>query len=84
MTEPRIPPLPPEEWEGNVEKILGANPPGIEGRLGDNNIFPTFARHKDLFRAWMPFGGFLLSHDASYVTGASLVADGGLGVGVRM
>jgi len=27
---------------------------------GDNNIFSTLARHKDLFRAWLRFGGFLL------------------------
>jgi 4-carboxymuconolactone decarboxylase len=59
--EPRIPPLPPEEWEGDVKRILDTVPPGIERRLGDNNIFPTFARHPDLFRAWLPFGGFLLT-----------------------
>ena len=59
--DPRIPPLPPEEWEGDVKRILDTVPPGIERRLGDNNIFPTFARHPDLFRAWLPFGGFLLT-----------------------
>jgi 4-carboxymuconolactone decarboxylase len=58
---PRIPPLPPEEWEGDVKRILDTVPPGIERRLGDNNIFPTFARHPGLFRAWLPFGGFLLT-----------------------
>ena len=35
-------------------------PPGFDVRLGDNNIFPTLARHPELFRAWLPFGGFLL------------------------
>jgi 4-carboxymuconolactone decarboxylase len=60
-TDPRIPPLPPEEWEGDVKRILDTVPPGIDRRLGDNNIFPTFARHPDLFRAWLPFGGFLLT-----------------------
>jgi len=59
--EPRIPTLPPEEWSGDVKRILDAVPPGIDRRLGDNNIFPTFARHPDLFRAWLPFGGFLLT-----------------------
>jgi alkylhydroperoxidase family enzyme len=59
--DPRIPPLPPEEWEGDVKRILDTVPPGIDRRLGDNNIFPTFARHPDLFRAWLPFGGFLLT-----------------------
>jgi alkylhydroperoxidase family enzyme len=58
---PRIPPLPPEEWEGDVKRILDTVPPGIDRRLGDNNIFPTFARHPELFRAWLPFGGFLLT-----------------------
>jgi 4-carboxymuconolactone decarboxylase len=59
--EPRIPPLPPEAWEGDIKRILDTVPPGIDRRLGDNNIFPTFARHPDLFRAWLPFGGFLLT-----------------------
>ena len=59
--EPRIPPLPPEEWSGDVKRLLDAVPPGINRRLGDNNIFPTFARHPDLFRVWLPFGGFLLA-----------------------
>jgi 4-carboxymuconolactone decarboxylase len=58
--EPRIPPLPPDEW-GDLGRILEATPPGIERRLGDNNIFPTFARHPELFRAWLPFGGHLLT-----------------------
>jgi hypothetical protein len=49
--EPRVPPLPPDEWEGEVKRILDTVPAGIEGRLGDNNIFPTFARHPDLFLA---------------------------------
>jgi alkylhydroperoxidase family enzyme len=40
--------------------VLGARPPGLEGRLGDNNIFTTLARHEALMRAWLPFGGFLL------------------------
>jgi 4-carboxymuconolactone decarboxylase len=58
---PRIPPLPPEEWGDEVKRILDVVPAGVDRRLGDNNIFPTFARHPDLFRAWLPFGGFLLT-----------------------
>jgi 4-carboxymuconolactone decarboxylase len=61
MSKPRIPPLPPDEWQGDVKKILEVVPPRVEGRLGDNNIFPTFARHPELFRAWLPFGGLLLT-----------------------
>ena len=48
---PRIAPLPESEWDDEQRAILGARPPGLDGRLGDNNIFPTFARHNDLFRA---------------------------------
>jgi 4-carboxymuconolactone decarboxylase len=58
---PRIPPLPPEEWSGEIKKILGAVPGGVENRLGDNNIFPTLAQHPELFRAWLRFGGYLLT-----------------------
>jgi len=59
--DPRIPPLPPEEWRGEIKRILEVVPPGVQRRLGDNRIFPTFARHEELFRAWLPFGGFLLT-----------------------
>ncbi len=58
---PRIPPLPPEEWSGDLKRVLEAVPPGIERRLGDNNIFPTFARNPELFRVWLPLGGYLLA-----------------------
>ena len=62
MTDgPRIPPLPPDRWEGDLKRILEATPAGIDRRLGDNNIFPTLAQHPDFFRAWLPFGGFLLT-----------------------
>jgi len=58
---PRIPPLPEAEWPEDLRSILEVRPGGIDGRLGDSNIFSTLAHHKDLFRAWLPFGGFLLS-----------------------
>jgi 4-carboxymuconolactone decarboxylase len=57
---PRIEPLPEQEWSDELRPILQATPPGFDVRLGDNNIFPTLARHEQLFRAWLPFGGFLL------------------------
>jgi alkylhydroperoxidase family enzyme len=57
---PRISPLPEDEWHDDVRPILQAQPPALGSRLGDNNIFATLARHPDLFRAWLPFGGFLL------------------------
>jgi alkylhydroperoxidase family enzyme len=57
---PRIPPLPEAEWDESMAPILQASQPGLRGRLGDNNIFSTLARHQRLMRAWLPFGGFLL------------------------
>lgn len=59
--DPRIPPVPPEEWSGEIKQILEAVPGGVENRLGDNNIFPTLAQHPELFRAWLRFGGYLLT-----------------------
>lgn len=59
--DPRIPPLPPDEWDGEIKQILEAVPGGVENRLGDNNIFPTLAQHPELFRAWLRFGGYLLT-----------------------
>jgi 4-carboxymuconolactone decarboxylase len=58
---PRIPPLPPQEWSGEIKTILDAVPGGVDNRLGDNNVFPTIARHPELFRAWLRFGGYLLT-----------------------
>jgi alkylhydroperoxidase family enzyme len=57
---PRIPPLPEAEWDEETRPVLEASQPGLQGRLGDNNIFSTLARHPRLMRAWLPFGGFLL------------------------
>jgi 4-carboxymuconolactone decarboxylase len=59
--DPRIPPLPPDEWSGDIKRILEAVPGGVPRRLGDNNIFPTFSRYPKLFQAWLPFAGFLLT-----------------------
>jgi alkylhydroperoxidase family enzyme len=57
---PRISPLPEAEWDDVSGPVLRASQPGLQGRLGDNNIFSTLARHPQLMRAWLPFGGFLL------------------------
>jgi 4-carboxymuconolactone decarboxylase len=57
---PRIPPLPEAEWGEAVRPALEARPPGLHGRLGDNNVFSSLAHHEKLLRAWLPFGGFLL------------------------
>jgi 4-carboxymuconolactone decarboxylase len=64
---PRIPPMPRETWDEDLRRILErpfrgvtATPGEAAVTLGENNIFSTLARHKPLFTAWMPFGGFLL------------------------
>lgn len=57
----RIDPLPEGEWSDGVAPILGAQPPGADGKLGQLNIFGTLARNPELFKAWMPFGGYLLT-----------------------
>jgi alkylhydroperoxidase family enzyme len=57
---PRLPPLPEPEWDDELRPVLEARPPGFDVRLGEVNIFPTLARHPQLLRAWLPFGGFLL------------------------
>jgi 4-carboxymuconolactone decarboxylase len=57
----RIDPLPEDQWGEDVAPILGAKPPGTDMPLGRLNIFSTFARNPELFKAWMPFGGYLLT-----------------------
>jgi 4-carboxymuconolactone decarboxylase len=57
---PRIPPLAENEADDDTAEILNALPPGAEGSIGEYNIFRTIARHPDLFRSWVPFGGYLL------------------------
>jgi len=60
LSVPRISPLAESDWPERARTVLGRRPPGLGSRLGDNHIFSTLARHEDLFRAWLPFGGFLL------------------------
>ena len=55
--EPRIAPLPPDEWDDRLRSILEASPGGAEEPM---RIFATLARSPDLFRRWMGFGGALL------------------------
>lgn len=58
--KPRIPPLADGEAREDIAKILDSLPKGADGPVGEYNIFRTLARHPDLFRNWMPFGGYLL------------------------
>jgi alkylhydroperoxidase family enzyme len=56
-SEPRIAPLPPEEWDDRLRAVLEASPGGTEEPM---HIFATLARAPELFRRWMGFGGALL------------------------
>jgi alkylhydroperoxidase family enzyme len=60
LTISRIAPLPESQWPEELRPVLEAGQPGLQGRLGDNNIFSTLARHERLMRAWLRLGGFLL------------------------
>jgi len=56
---PRIPPLPPAEWDDRRTRVLERLPGGREAPL---HIFATLARADDeLFRRWLGFGAALLS-----------------------
>ena len=57
---PRIEPLPPDDWPEELAGIAGVVPSGSDAPLMSHNIFRTLARHPDLFRTWLPFGGYLL------------------------
>jgi len=57
---PRIPPLAADEGDPDVVEMLNALPAGADGPVGEYNIFRTLARHPDLFRSWLGFGGYLL------------------------
>jgi 4-carboxymuconolactone decarboxylase len=55
---PRIPPLPPGEWDERLTTVL-TNSPG--GTAEPMHIFATLARGgPDLFRSWLRFGAALL------------------------
>ncbi|HKQ17895.1 MAG TPA: carboxymuconolactone decarboxylase family protein, partial [Solirubrobacterales bacterium] len=57
---PRIPPFAEDEGDPEVIEMLNALPAGADGAVGEYNIFRTLARHPDLFRSWLGFGGYLL------------------------
>jgi alkylhydroperoxidase family enzyme len=57
-SQARIPPLRDDERDDSTRDLLAALRPSTDGP--ELNIFPTLARHPELFKAWLPFGGFLL------------------------
>src|SRR5277367_4922960 len=55
---PRIAPLPPEEWDERLTKLLSTSPGGLDEPM---HIFTTLAKNPELFRRWLGFGGALLA-----------------------
>lgn len=56
-TEPRIQPLPRDQWDDRLTGLLSASPGGLEEPM---HIFTTLAHQPELFRRWLGFGGALL------------------------
>lgn len=56
LRTPRIPPLPPAEWDDETQQLLASLK--REGRIF--NIFATLARHPALLRRWLVFGTHIL------------------------
>jgi alkylhydroperoxidase family enzyme len=61
-TEPRIQPLPRDQWDERLTGLLGASPGGLEEPM---HIFTTLAHQPKLFRRWLGFGGALLGGSLS-------------------
>src|SRR5271169_5460866 len=57
LKQPRIPPLPEAEWDGDTRDILENLP--RNGQV--YNIFATLARHPKLLKRWLVFGNHVLS-----------------------
>jgi alkylhydroperoxidase family enzyme len=60
--EPRLAPLPPEQWDERLTRVLRASPGGTEEPM---HIFTTLAHQPELFRRWLGFGGALLGGNLS-------------------
>ena len=68
MTEPRIPPLPPDEWGDDVRAGIAAlRPPGTTQELRRSkggprglNVLGTLAQHPALMQAYHTFNGHIL------------------------
>ncbi len=55
--EPRIGPLPEEEWTDEVREVLSSA--GM-GEISTLHIYTTMVRHPGLMRRWLQYGGKLL------------------------
>jgi alkylhydroperoxidase family enzyme len=56
--EPRIRPLPPDQWDERLTRLLSGAPGGTAEPM---HIFTTLAHQPELFRRWLGFGGALLA-----------------------
>ena len=56
LNQPRIPPLPPSEWNSDVQETMATL--NRDGQVF--NIFSTLARHPALLRRWLVFGNHVL------------------------
>ena len=64
MTEPRIAPASIDDTREQIAAVMraaGAGDDADPGPIATYNVFRTMATHPDLFAAWLPLGGFLLS-----------------------
>src|SRR5260370_1004582 len=57
LVHPRIPPLPQEQWSGEIKELMA----GLEREGRIFNIFATLARHPALLRRWLVFGNHVLA-----------------------
>ena len=57
---PRLAPVEPDGWPEDLWAVRDAKLAGTDASIGSLHIFGTLVRHPDLFRAWLPFGGYLL------------------------
>ncbi|MCQ4045284.1 SDR family oxidoreductase [Streptantibioticus rubrisoli] len=57
-TTPRLTPLPEDGWAPSTRELLTPIARDRDGRVA--NVFTTLVRHPELFRRFLPFGGYLL------------------------
>jgi alkylhydroperoxidase family enzyme len=55
---PRIEPLPSDQWDERLTRLLTSAPGGTEEPM---HLFTTLAHQPELFRRWLGFGGALLA-----------------------
>jgi 4-carboxymuconolactone decarboxylase len=56
LTNPRVPPLPDSEWDDETRELMA----GLRRDGHVYNIFATLARHPQLLKRWLVFGGHVL------------------------